>query len=325
MFDILTLIPGRKKHTPKGWYTFDAVCCHHFGHKPDERGRGGILLDGANNWRYHCFNCNFKCGFTLGKTITNNTRNLLTWCGVDKSDIDAWNLYSLRNRDLLDFTHTKKTKIKVKFKEIALPKTAELIDTNNVKHHKFIEYLAKRGFAHDEYPFMVSPSDLGRNTNRIIIPYTFNGKIVGYTSRFLDDRTPKYIKEQQLGYIFGYDFQKPEYEVCIVVEGIFDALSINACALTHDTISDEQADLLRSLHKRIIVVPDRDKTGMTICEKALDLGFQVSLPDWSEDTKDTNDAVVKYGKLPTLLSILESATNSKIKIEMMRRKIVKRL
>jgi DNA primase len=79
------------------------------------------------------------------------------------------------------------------------------------------------------------------------------------------------------------------------------------------------------LRKKIIIVPDQDKTGLTICERALDLGFQVSLPDWGNDIKDANDAVLKYGKLPTLLSILQSATNSKIKIEMQRNKIAKRI
>ena len=46
-------------------------------------------------------------------------------------------------------------------------------------------------------------------------------------------------------------------------------------------------------------------------------------PNWDDDVKDVNDAVIKYGKLPTLLSILQCATNSKIKIEMKRKKIGK--
>ena len=60
-----------------------------------------------------------------------------------------------------------------------------------------------------------------------------------------------------------------------------------------------------------------------MCDKALELGYSVSLPDWEVDVKDVNDAVVKYGKLPTLLSILQCATNSKIKVEMRRKKIGK--
>jgi len=80
---------------------------------------------------------------------------------------------------------------------------------------------------------------------------------------------------------------------------------------------------LSQLNKQIVVVPDRDTTGLKICDKALELGYQVSLPDWDTDIKDVNDAVIRYGKLPTLLSIIQNKTNSKIKIEMQRRKIAK--
>jgi DNA primase len=81
--------------------------------------------------------------------------------------------------------------------------------------------------------------------------------------------------------------------------------------------------MLSQLNKQIVVVPDRDTTGLKICDKALELGYQVSLPDWDTDIKDVNDAVIRYGKLPTLLSIIQNKTNSKIKIEMQRRKIAK--
>jgi len=159
--------------------------------------------------------------------------------------------------------------------------------------------------------------------NRVIIPYTYKNKIVGHTSRFLDNKIPKYINEQQPGYVFNIDIQKPEWQVCIVTEGIFDALSIDGVAVMHNDISNDQALLLSTLNKQIILVPDRDKTGLELCDRALELGYSVSLPNWDSDVKDVNDAVVKYGKLPTLLSILHSATNSKIKIEMQRKKIVK--
>ena len=323
MFDILSFIPGKKKSTSNGWISFNAPCCHHLGHKQDKRMRGGIKSNGEN-WSYHCFNCNFKCGFTLGRQLTSNTKKMLNWLGVDESQINKWNLESLQHKDLLDLTRVIKQKKKVKFEEVELPE-ADLIDPNNEKHQVFIDYLHGRGIKYDEYPFMVTPNEQGRNGNRIIIPYTFEGKVVGYISRYLDNRIPKYIKEQQPGFVFGYDLQKPNYEVCLVFEGIFDALSFNGCALTHETISDEQAEVLRRLNRRIIVVPDMDKTGLGIIDRALELGFQVSLPDWGKGIKDANDAVLKYGRLPTLLSILQNATNSKIKLQMMRTKIDKRL
>jgi hypothetical protein len=323
MFDILTVVPGKKKLTQSGWQSFNAPCCHNRGHSVDKRMRGGIKSDGTN-WSFHCFNCNFKCGFSLGKSLTKNTRQFLSWCGVDNEQINRWNLESLQNKDALDLIQIKKIKSRVKFKEVELP-DAELIDENNPKHKVYVDYLKKRGVQPNDYPFMVTPDAEGRYNNRIIIPFTHDNKIVGHTSRFLDDRKPKFINEQQTGYVFGYDFQRPEWQVCIVVEGIFDALSINGCALTHNTINDEQVEILQRLRRKIIVVPDQDKPGLEICDKALELGFYVSIPDWADDVKDVNDAVVKYGRLPTLLSILQNATNSKIKIEMSRRKLDKRL
>lgn len=324
MFDILSVVPGKKKKTQSGWVSFNGVCCHNRGHRPDKRQRAGIRFESEHRWSYHCFNCQFKCTFTLGRNINFNTRQLLQWCGIDSSEIDRWNLESLQNKDLVDIVQFKRKKLKIKFKEMPLPE-AELLDVRNSQHERYVSYLLKRKISPTDYPFMVTPNALGRNADKIIIPYTFENKIVGNTSRFLDNRTPKYISEQQQGYLFGYDFQKPDWESCIVVEGVFDALSISGCAVLHATISEEQAELLRRLNRKIIVVPDRDKAGIDICERALDLGFHVSIPEWDASIKDTNDAVVKYGKLATVLSILQSASNSKIKTEMRIKQLVKRL
>ena len=325
MFDILQLISGKKKLTQSGWHSFNAICCQYRGHTPDRRGRGGIKFADADNWSYHCFNCGFKCGFTLGKSITKNTRQLLSYLGLDKEEIDRYSFESLQHKDLLDFVKVKREKKIIKFKEMHLPEDAELIDVNNIKHQVFVDYLHNRRVSTKDYPFMCTPDDEGRQSNRIIIPFTYENKIVGHTSRYLDDRKPKFISEQQSGYLFGVDLQKSEWEVCIVVEGIFDALSISGCALTTNDINDNQAELLKQLNKKIIVVPDHDKSGMDIINKALDHGFYVSIPEWENGIKDVNDAVVKYGKLPTLLSILQSATNSKAKIEIKRKQLDRQL
>jgi hypothetical protein len=322
MFDILSIIPGKKKMSGSGWHSFNAPCCHHRGERQDKRGRGGVKFDGQNNWSYHCFNCNFKCSFVLGRTISHNTKQLLIWSGIDDLQVKKWSLESLQQKDILDFTVQKKQKVKIKFKDHELP-DADFIDTNNSEHKRYIDYLIARSVDVNTYPFLVTPNANGRYANRIIIPYTYKNKIVGHTSRFLDNKIPKYINEQQPGYVFNIDIQKPEWQVCILTEGIFDALSIDGVAVMHDSISDEQALMLSQLNKQIIVVPDRDKTGLKICDRALELGYSVSLPNWEADIKDTNDAVVRYGKLPTLLSILQNATSSKIKIEIQRKKIEK--
>jgi len=322
MFDILSIIPGKKKTTSSGWHSFNAICCGHLGHKPDRRMRGGIKFDGQTNWSMHCFNCGYKCNFVLGRSISYKTKQLLLWCGIDDTQIGKWSIESLQQKDLLEIVIQKKTKIKIKFKDHELPE-GEMLDGNNPLHKVYIDYVQSRGINYNEYPFLITPTAKGRYANRIIIPYTYKNKIVGHTSRFLDNKIPKYINEQQPGYVFNIDIQKPEWQVCILTEGIFDALSIDGIAIMHDDISNEQAQLIASLNKQIIVVPDRDKTGLKICDRALELGYSVSLPNWEPDIKDVNDAVVRYGKLPTLLSILQSATMSKIKIEIQRKKIEK--
>jgi hypothetical protein len=322
MFDILSLIPGKRKLTSSGWYSFNAICCGHLGHKADRRSRGGIKFDGQNNWSYHCFNCGYKCNFSLGKSITEKTRQFLNWCGIDKEQVQRWSLESLKHKDLLDFTKPKKLK-KVRFEEHTLPENSVPIDIKDPSHTKFVEYLTGRGIDPSSYPFLVTPNDPGRNNNRIIIPYTYRDKIVGCTSRFLDDRIPRYLNEQQQGYVFGYDFQKRDWQICILVEGVFDALSIDGCAVLHDDISDVQAQLLAQLNRQIIVVPDYDKTGLKLIDRALELGYSVSLPPWEAGIKDLNDAVRRYGKLPVLLSIIQHATNSKIKLELRKKQIAK--
>jgi hypothetical protein len=50
----------------------------------------------------------------------------------------------------------------------------------------------------------------------------------------------------------------------------------------------------------------------------------VSIPNW-EDCKDVNDAVKKYGRLGTLLTIMQSRETSRIKIELRKKALVKKL
>ena len=322
MFDILSLIPGKKKQTTSGWTSFNAICCSHRGHTPDRRGRGGIKFEGSTNWVIHCFNCNFSCNFVLGKVISPKARQFMIWCGVDSEQVQRWSLESLQHKDLLDFTTEKKRENVLNFKHRPLPK-GEILDPTNPRHKIYTDYLNKRKIDLTKYSFTVTPDDKYRNQYRIVVPYTYQGKIVGNTSRFLDDRIPKYLNDQPQGFVFNLDKQDKDWQVCIVTEGIFDALSIDGLALMHDDISAEQAQLIAQLNRRVIVVPDFDKTGFKLIDRALELGYSVSLPDWEPGIKDVNDAVKKYGKLPTLLSILQNATMSKIKLELQRKKIGK--
>jgi DNA primase len=81
----------------------------------------------------------------------------------------------------------------------------------------------------------------------------------------------------------------------------------------HNTISDAQARLIRSLDREITVVPDQDTAGVELIDRAVELGWAVSVPEWPEGCKDVNDAVIKLGRLGALLTIIQSRETSKIK------------
>ena len=125
--------------------------------------------------------------------------------------------------------------------------------------------------------------------------------------------------------MFGTDLQPTDWQHVIVVEGIFDALSIGGLAVMHNTISDAQTRLIRSLGKEITVVPDQDQAGLELIDRAVELGWAVSMPEWPLGVKDVNDAVIQMGRLGTLLTIMQSKETSRIKIELKRKHLEKRI
>ncbi len=85
-------------------------------------------------------------------------------------------------------------------------------------------------------------------------------------------------------------------------------------------VRDQQALLLNSLNKQVIVVPDRDTAGVKLMEEAMELGWSVSMPEWEADVKDINDAILKYGRMFTLHTIVTSAEESELKIKLRSKK-----
>jgi hypothetical protein len=73
------------------------------------------------------------------------------------------------------------------------------------------------------------------------------------------------------------------------------------------------------------VVPDQDIAGLELIDRALELGWAVSIPDWPAGCKDVNDAVIKLGQLGALLTIMQSRETSRIKIELRKKYLIKHL
>ena len=328
MIDITSYLPGKRKQTPSGWISFNAPCCTHNGQTADNRLRGG-LKSTEQSWSYHCFNCGYTSSFILGRTLSFKARRLLSWIGVSDNDIEHMNLDSMRHRSIHgmieDRQRTANTLMGIEFEERDLPPYAELLTTEHTVHWDYV-----RGrHVPDDFPMMLRVQKtshlLWARRPHVVIPFTYDNKIVGHTCRFIDGKMPKFISDSQPGYVFNVDSLPDNWTQVIVTEGIFDALSIGGVAVMHNAISDAQARLIRNLGKEITVVPDQDKTGLDLIERALELGWAVSIPDWGEDCKDVNDAVIKYGRLTTLIIIMQSRETSKIKIELRKRQLAKRL
>jgi hypothetical protein len=327
MLDILGYLPAKRKPSPQGWMSFNAVCCTHNGNSPDKRGRGGIKVT-EQGWSYHCFNCGYTTSFILGRTLSYKARRLLSWVGVPDNEIEMLNLESLRHRSIHGIINDRKRVADaiqgIEFKDgDDFPPFSEVITPD---FPLYWDYIRRRGVPED-FPVMTSIKNDGIHWVRpfVMIPFTYDNKVVGWTARFLDNKIPKYINHSQPGYVFGTDLQHTDWNYTIVTEGIFDALSIGGLAVMHNTISDSQAKLIRSLGKEVIVVPDQDMPGMELVDRAVELGYSVSMPDWPSHIKDVNDAVVEYGRLGALLTIMQARETSKIKIELRKKQLVKRI
>ena len=321
MIDVVSFLPAKRKQTSSGWISFNAPCCVHRGENADRRQRGGIKLTPEGGWNFHCFNCGTTASFVLGRTLTFKARKLLTWLGVDSQVIEQINLESMRHKSihgLLEDREQVVKKTEVEFEERDLPSGLELITE---QHSALKEYLATRAIALD-YPYMTNPTNPRPG---IVVPFTYKGMMVGSAIRFLDDRTPRYINDIQPGYVFGADLQQSAWQYAIVVEGVFDALSINGLAVLHNDINPQQVELIKSLGRQVIVVPDQDAAGMKLVDRAIELGWAVSMPEWPAGCKDVNDAVIQLGRVGCLLTILQAKETSRIKIEMRKKQLVKKL
>jgi len=318
--DTLTnYLPAKRKVTPSGWISFNAVCC------TDDRGRGGFIVNQGDAVSYHCFNCGFKCSWQPGRHISQKMNKFMRDLNIPDDIISQLRLEALKFEDS---GNVEIRNIIPKFDERALPMDsvpiADLLNDPPEKLIPVLEYMVNRKVFPEDFPFYWTPK-VGFS-NRLIVPFLFENKIVGYTARTINsEANPKYLSEQQPGYVFNLDNQRNNRELVIVAEGPFDAISIDGCALLGAEIKDSQNWLLKQLNKEIVLVPDKDKAGKQTLDQAVELGWSISMPDWPEGVKDINDAIIKLGKLATLYLIIQAKESNSLKIQLKAKKWFKEM
>ena len=316
--DLLNIyLPAKRKTTPSGWTSFNAPCCVHNNENADTRGRGGLITEG-DVISYHCFNCGFKASWQPGRNLSYKFKKLLEWLNTPDNEITKLALNVMRENEGVE---VQQHKVELpEFSTVQLPedavRIADIPDYNeNNKYFKYflqvITYMSQRNLNLDDTDYYWSPTLAYRD--RLIIPFYYEGRIVGYTARAVGESKSKYLTTMQPGFVYGLDAQTYNKVFCILCEGQIDALHIDGCAIGGSDIGDAQALLLNRLNKDIYVVPDRDKAGSKLVEQAIDRGWHVSMPEWDKDVNDIGDAVAKYGRLYTLYSIVNAAESSPLK------------
>ena len=112
-------LPGKRKTTPSGWTSFNAVCCD------DKRQRGGFIVNDGDAVSYHCFNCGFKASWQPGRTISSKMNKLMRLLNMPDDIINQLRLEALR---LNQSETTQVRQVVPSFDERALPMDAKSLE-----------------------------------------------------------------------------------------------------------------------------------------------------------------------------------------------------
>ena len=315
-----SLIPPRAKHSPSGWTSFNAPCCQHRGHSPDTRKRAGIRFDG-NGIVYNCFNCKFSTGWQPGSPFGEKMKTLSRWLGATEDAVKEMVFEALKTEG--EEYQPEEYQPNIEFPSKDLPEgamsIAEWINSAYLPDISedigpVIDYVYGRGMDPLSDNFYWSPSP--GYIDRVIVPFCWEGRIVGNTARKVRDGRPKYLSDQHPHFVFNFDKQKEQQRYIFVCEGPFDALSIDGVALLTNEIADQQARIINSLGAEVIVIPDQDRAGLVLFDRAAELNWSVAMPNWGDNIKDVADAVQNYGKLFVIVDAIKTAQKGAIKINM---------
>lgn len=319
------------RQTPSGWRTLNCPCCVAAGEaRPDTRERGGILYTPEGGFVYKCFNCKTKAGWAPGSMFSHKAKFLFECLGLSKQEINQLNFAAWQLRGQASQYQKQPVVFDPNFNEISLEPTTKSFteiaqqETPNSNAVAAVNYVYERlPFLIDKREFYWSPSRKKDMHKRVIIPDYWNGKLVGYTARRIDDkRLERYSDNFPEHYIFNNQAMYKDRKYLFLVEGIFDALSIDAAAIMGSTVSEQQAYWINSMHKQVVVIPDRNKASRTMVDAAIEYGWSVAFPYWENEIEDVNNAITEYGRLYTVKSIVDSIETSKVAINVRSKKFL---
>ncbi len=320
---------GTTSHS--GFYNINCPACVLRGEKrPDRRKRCGIKIS-TDSVGINCFNCRLKARYRLGDRINSNMKQFISALGVSERQIQVLSYTADIIRKNIAESPEIQSKLNISISPdhptIRLPISMKSLQEwaelgcDDPNFLNVVEYFFSRGDIVSNATTFYWSSDSAFN-RRLIIPCYQGNRLVGWIGRAIyDDIKPKYYKELPNNFIFNsHVMYIPHRKYILVVEGVFDALSIDGIAILGATIGDGQISQIVQSGKQPVIVADRDKAGDHLINVALKYKWPVSIMNyghnqwWDSDIKDVDEAARRYGKLYTIQSIFASMTRNETKI-----------
>lgn len=326
--DVVDSAVSYEELDPTGW---NKVYCQVCGDGSRTKGpRGGWKFEGEDCF-YNCFNCGISGAFTPENEIfmSRDMKTIFEAFGIQSKEYGKV-LFRLRNSKGKDFVPKIKSKEQVDrekaieamlesamdFPDYLMPLTDVL---DKPIGEKCIALLEKKGMTPEDYPFFVSNGKTESKQqqdkinakvmlNRLIIPIYYKDKLLLLQGRDLTGTSKrKYVNIGEISTaLYGLDRLEDSHEQIYVVEGFFDAYHLNGVATITNKLYKSQLDILESIEKTKIVVPDRGGDSNALLERGIDQGWGFSAPKALENCKDVTEAVKRYGKLFTCYNIQSS-------------------
>jgi hypothetical protein len=261
-------------------------------------------------------------------------KTLARWMNADEDTIKRLVFESMKTESV--GYQAAPSEFKIEFEDRALPDDAmpllawadlvkdEVEEELGNDFVAVLEYLVSRGYSNPfEHNFYWTP--IAGYKDRVIIPFSWQGRIIGNTARKIRDGKPKYLSDQPPHFVFNFDQQQDNQKYVLVTEGPFDALAVNGVGLLTNEIADQQSRIINSLGSEVIVIPDQDKAGLQLFDQAAELNWSVAVPNWEDDVKDSAEAVQRYGRLYVVVDAIMTAHKGPIKIAVAKQKLQHKL
>jgi DNA primase len=287
---LVETVLGKGRSTARNNVAFNCPFCHHS--KPKLEIQIHTNEKKENPW--HCWVCGEK-----GKTLSALFKK------IKAPTHKLQELYSLIKPG---------TKQREQFQTLSLPKefiplsqthTLDKITTIESKHA--LKFLKTRGLTEaDIIKYNIGFCAEGNFSKRVIVPsYDVNGELNYFVTRtYLPDDPQKYKNPPVGKNIIGWEYYINWDVPIVLVEGIFDALTIkrNVIPLFGKTISEElMKKIVGSQVKKVYIALDNDalRESLKHCEKLMSFGKEVYLVEL--DGKDANEIGFEH-----FLEILEN-------------------